>query len=219
MADNAKESADSGPEQTADPLKVPSNDRSLSKAAPRLRRPRLKKQSKDLLPQTTASLVKVDVSANRVEITQGARVFGTNDSDSIRALMQQVLNATPNAKGDLEPLKAALATVDGIAPRNALEGLLAVQMIGVHNLAMECLRRALLKEQTREAIDANVHRAVRLLRTFTSQMEALNRNRGKVGQQMVVGNVNINDGGQAIVGSVEHHSTEKAPAENETNDR
>ena len=59
--------------------------------------------------------------------------------------------------------------------------------------------------QTPEGVDSNVHRAVRLLRTFTSQMEALNRNRGKVSQQMVVGNVNVNEGGQAIVGSVEHH--------------
>jgi hypothetical protein len=167
-----------------------------------------------------ARLIEVDVSANVVQINPGARIFGTNDLDLIRALLQQVLNASPNAKRDLEPLKAALATVDGIAPRNALEGLLAVQMIGVHNLAMDCLRRALLKEQTPEAIDANVHRAVRLLRTFTSQMEALNRNRGKISQQTVVGNVNVNEGGQAIVGTVEHRGTEKTPAEHDNkNDR
>ena len=53
-----------------------------------------------------------------------------------------------------------------------------------------------------QGVDANVNRAVRLLRTFTAQMEGLNRHRGKGGQQMVVGNVNVNDGGQAIVGTV-----------------
>jgi hypothetical protein len=49
-----------------------------------------------------------------------------------------------------------------------------------------------------------VNRANKLLRTFTAQMEALNRHRRPVGQQMVVGNVNVNDGGQAIVGPVNH---------------
>ncbi len=100
------------------------------------------------------------------------------------------------------PLDGALATLRGIAPRDALEGLLAAQMIGVHNLAMECLARALVQGQTSQGIDANVNRAVRLLRTFTAQVEGLNRHRGKVGQPMVVGNVNVNDGGQAIVGTV-----------------
>jgi len=77
-------------------------------------------------------------------------------------------------------------------------------MIGVGNLAIQCLCRASLEGQTPEGMDANVNRAVRLLRTFTAQMEALNRHRGKVGQQMVGGDVNVNDGGQAIVGPVTH---------------
>ena len=47
-------------------------------------------------------------------------------------------------------------------------------------------------------------------------MEALNRNRGKISQQMVVGNVNVSEGGQAIVGSVEHRGTKEAGAENGT---
>ena len=88
-------------------------------------------------------------------------------------------------------------------------------MMGVHNLAMECLRRASLEGQTFEGVDANVNRAVRLLRTFTSQMEALNRHRGKVGQQMVVGNVNVNDGGQAIVGPVSHPGPGKVSTEDD----
>ena len=159
----------------------------------------------------------MDVSANVVHITQGARILGTNDEDSIRALLHQLLKVAPNDSGNLGPLKSSVATVEGIAPRSPLEGLLAVQMVGVHNLAIECLSRALLKEQTPEGIDANVHRAVRLLRTFTSQMEALNRNRGKISQQMVVGNVNVSEGGQAIVGSVEHRGTEEAGVENDTN--
>ncbi len=47
-------------------------------------------------------------------------------------------------------------------------------------------------------------------------MEALNRHRGKIGQPMVVGNVNVNDGGQAIVGAVSHDGRGKASAEDDS---
>ena len=65
-------------------------------------------------------------------------------------------------------------------------------------------------------MDANILRATKLLRTFTTQMEALNRHRGKVGQPMVVGNVNVNEGGQAIVGAVRHDGSGKASTEDDT---
>jgi hypothetical protein len=39
-----------------------------------------------------------------------------------------------------------------------------------------------------------------MMRTFTSQLEALNRLRGKVHQKVVVEHVTVNQGGQAIVG-------------------
>jgi hypothetical protein len=41
-------------------------------------------------------------------------------------------------------------------------------------------------------------------------MEALNRHRGKLGQPTLVGNVNVNEGGQAIVGAVRHDGRGKA---------
>lgn len=46
-------------------------------------------------------------------------------------------------------------------------------------------------------------------------MEALNRHRGKITQPMVVGNVNIADGGQAIAGSVNHPGPGKASKDDE----
>jgi len=85
-----------------------------------------------------------------------------------------------------------------------------VQMMGVHNLAMECLKRASSEKQTTEGVDAHINRATKLLRTFTTQMEALNRHRGKVSQQVVVGNVNVNEGGRAIVGPVSHDDCGRA---------
>ena len=65
------------------------------------------------------------------------------------------------------------------------------------------------------AIDANINCATKLLRTFATQTEALNRHRGKVGQPMVVGNVNVSEGGQAIVGPVSQGGRGKASTEND----
>jgi hypothetical protein len=63
--------------------------------------------------------------------------------------------------------------------------------------------------QPAEVADANVNLASKLFRTFTAQMEALNRHRGTISHPLVVGNVNVNDGGQAVVGSVQHSGPEK----------
>jgi len=149
-------------------------------------------------------VAETDASTNKVFLNSDLRIFGTNNEDSTHALIGQVLAVVTNAAGkhDLENLKYALATINGIGPKDELEGLLAVQMIGVHSLAIECLKRASREDQTTYGMDANINRATKLLRTFTAQMEALNRHRGEVGQQMVAGNVNVNEGGQAIVGAV-----------------
>lgn len=82
-------------------------------------------------------------------------------------------------------------------------------MIGVHHLLIHCLGRATHCE-TLIQMDENINRIAKLSRIFTSQSEALNRNRGKVNQQMVVGNVNVNEGGQAIVGTVSQNGRDKA---------
>src|SRR3984893_14804035 len=50
--------------------------------------------------------------------------------------------------------------------------------------------------------DSNGNLAVKLLRTFTMQVEALQRYRGKGQQKVTVEHVHVNAGGQAIVGTV-----------------
>ena len=50
----------------------------------------------------------------------------------------------------------------------------------------------------------SLNQANRLSRTFAEMLEALNRHRGKGGQQrVVVEHVTVNEGGQAVVGAVE----------------
>jgi len=130
-----------------------------------------------------------------------SEALGTADRELAFDLLVQVSHTVPD--GDSESkLNRPLAALHGIQPANTLEGLLAVQMVGVHNLAMTFMGRAVGKDQRVDVLDHYVNWATRLLRTFVAQTEALNRLRGKGTQTVVVKHVNVHEGGQAIVGTV-----------------
>jgi len=65
------------------------------------------------------------------------------------------------------------------------------------------LHRAAIEGQTTEGTDLNVARATRLMRLYLEQIEAMQKLKGKAGQQTVtVEHVHLHEGGQAIVGAV-----------------
>jgi hypothetical protein len=68
--------------------------------------------------------------------------------------------------------------------------------------SMEMLNKAMTDGQTVSAVSENINRAVKLTRTFTTQMEALTRYRAKGQQKITVQHVSVADGGQAVVGDV-----------------
>lgn len=111
-------------------------------------------------------------------------------------------------------LQAALAALQGLAPRDELEGMLAVQMVATHSAAMECLRRAMIEEQSFEGRDQNLKHATKLLATYARQVEALDKHRGRGQQKITVEHVTVNAGGQAIVGSVGASAREPLALEN-----
>ena len=139
-----------------------------------------------------------------------SEALGTADTDLMSHLLDQAIQtfkgtvSTDGFDNDkvVVACNNALSILDGIQPQDELEGMLAVQMIGVHNMAMETLKRAMLSEQTFEGKQANVAQSTKMLRTFMAQMEALKKYRTGGQQKMVVEHVHVNEGGQAIVGTV-----------------
>ena len=118
-------------------------------------------------------------------------------------LLDQVRSLQKDGGATDETLRLGLKLLGEMTPRNATEGMLAVQMIGVHNAALEFLKRSLLMGQTVGGIDGNVNRACRLMGLFTEQLTAMAKLRGTASQQkMTVEHVHIHAGGQAIVGPV-----------------
>ena len=100
-------------------------------------------------------------------------------------------------------LRATLAALLGIAPKDELEGMMAAQLVAAHNAAMECYRRAMLSEQTFEGRSEALNQANKLSRTWATLAEALNRHRGKGQQKVTVEHVHVHAGGQTVVGTVE----------------
>jgi hypothetical protein len=97
---------------------------------------------------------------------------------------------------------ATLRRVSDIGARDAIEAMLAVQMVATHEAALECFRRAALAEQTFAGRELGLKYGDKLVRSFAALTDALNRHRGK-GQQVVrVEHVTVEAGGQAIVGPV-----------------
>jgi hypothetical protein len=100
-------------------------------------------------------------------------------------------------------IKSAVAMLKGIKPRGNLEGMLATQMVATHSTAMECLRRAMLEGQPSAGRDLNLKHAAKFLAIYTRQLEVLDKRRGKGQQKMTIEHINVEPGGQAIVGHVE----------------
>ena len=136
--------------------------------------------------------------------------FGTPDWDLQHYLLNQVIQTFRGCVSSegfgydrLEEFtNNAMALLNGIQPQDEIEGILAVQMIAVHNMAMETIKRAMITGQTFEGEESYVNYATKMLRTFTTQMEALKKYRTGGYQKVTVEHVHVNEGGQAVVGVV-----------------
>jgi hypothetical protein len=133
------------------------------------------------------------------------KVTGTHSHEVADRIIYQVANAHiwPSPNDEKDHLVKAITGIAEMAPQNATEAMLAVQMIAANDAALMFLRRATADGQTIESADANVLRATRLMRLFTEQLAAMAKLKGTSGQQRVtVEHVHVHQGGQAIVGAV-----------------
>ena len=97
----------------------------------------------------------------------------------------------------------AIELYEDLRPVDGLEGMLAIQMVGTHEAATECLRRAALQSQTFEGRDLALKHAAKLMALYLKQVTALDKHRGKGQQKVTVEYVHVAASGQAIVGNVE----------------
>lgn len=136
-------------------------------------------------------------------VASASQAFGCINTKLVTHLLTQIEAATPKrGEADVFVTNASLAAIYEIKAKDPLEAMLLTQMVTSHNLAMEYFRRSVLTDQTAEGAELNLNRANRLMKTFTLQLEALNRHRGKGHQKVTVEHVTVNQGGQAVVGEL-----------------
>lgn len=129
---------------------------------------------------------------------------GTKDLDLAMMLAGELANILPPGYiGDEDSLNGALAMLAGIKPTNELEGMLACQMVACHILSLETARRAMLANQSADGVNDNLSRMNKLMRTFTTQTEALQKLRGQT-KTVTVKHVTVANGGQAVIGDIHH---------------
>ena len=128
--------------------------------------------------------------------------LGTSDYDFFSGLLQQLSSGSSRGgKVDEKLLNFMLAVIKGIKPRDQIEIMLAAQMAAVHEAIMTFTSR-LAYVETIPQQDSAERALNKLARTFASQMEALQRYRNGGEQKVMVNQVSVNQGGQAIVGNV-----------------
>ena len=149
-----------------------------------------------------------DDGSTLLRIQDDGTRFGTNSDDLILSTIQQ-LGSVIGRGNDLadsdvrrQAFNGALASIIDSKPKDSIELMLATQMAAVHNIALEMSRRAMYHEQSLEGVELNINCANKLMNTFARQVEALAKHRAKGQQKITVQHVNVNDGGQAIVGDV-----------------
>ena len=128
---------------------------------------------------------------------------GSNSMDIVQYLLGPTAALLADSK-DEDIRRVALdntTTLLNAIPQNELEGMLAAQMISIHDLLMKQVRNCATDNRV-DVVNLKINQITKLSRTFIAQLDALNKHRGKGQQKITVEHVTVNEGGQAIVGNV-----------------
>jgi len=133
-------------------------------------------------------------------------IFGTSDETLSKALLGHCLkplsdDEASDEKPGNDQRTFMLSVIRDIAPHDAIERMLAVQMAATH---VATIRAAGWLSRAENLAQGQTHSTAyaKLARTFAAQVEALRKHRTGGEQRVTVQHVNVSDGGQAIVGNV-----------------
>ncbi len=161
-------------------------------------------------PATPGPVVNIGAESDREEGPGSLRpIGGSGSKDLNNVLANQAVAALWLPAGLTEAERdrryhAAVVAMMEFKPADGIEGMMAAQAVGLHSASMECLRRAMLPEQTIDATDHLRRQGANLSRAFLDVVAALDRKRGISPRQVVrVERVMVAPGAQAVVGNVQ----------------
>ena len=130
---------------------------------------------------------------NKIWWARLKRALGTNSSDVVNASLLQLQAAANLPSGGISEvgMNAALALIEGAAPRDEIEGALAVQMACTHSAALSVLARFRGGGGSEGRVAALATAAARLLRAFSVQVENFSVASGTVETSMFALSISI----------------------------
>ncbi len=174
-------------------MPIATGDRAVTIASPRVK-----------LRRRRTVIVHPDPKAGETLLAQA---LGVVDSDALQGLLSQLVKASATGRRpDQGNLSFMVSMLKSIAPRESLEAMLAAQMVGIHLASMRCAARLACTDDVPQQ-ESLTRALTRLSRTFSAQMEALNRHRSNGACPITVQNLSVQDGGKAVVGHFTQHAS------------
>jgi hypothetical protein len=127
--------------------------------------------------------------------------LGSCDKDFISGIVGQLISLnTYGDKIDIDKINFMLSIMKGIKPKDQLEAMFAMQIAAIYDTTMMAAKR-LSRSETLVEQDSAARIVHKGGRTFAIVLDALIRYRAG-GDQKVVQQVSVHEGGQAIVGNI-----------------
>lgn len=166
--------------------------------------------SENVTQTDAASAAPEQRTAPMLEIAEdfdAAKLSGTTSLVFADLLTQQVINAQSYpADADAAECSlratAAMAALKNLTPQDAGEGMLAAQMVAVHNIGMDCLTRAVGARGVKgddKAMDTHMRQGARFLQLYLKQFDQLGRRRGRKRQSVRIEHERDGEDGRVTV--------------------
>src|SRR5215469_10655169 len=131
-----------------------------------------RKSPKITVKQRRGAPLKIDMEP--IDAMRLMSAFGTAEPGFANLMLSGIINAAcDRGPPEAETINHALAAVTGIGARDETEAMLATQMVATHVAAIGILRQLKGSENVTQQ-DSNGNLAIKLLRTFTMQLDAYN---------------------------------------------
>ena len=156
-------------------------------------------EMKELSKCNTATVK--EVSSTNIDESKLKMLSGTPNQTLALDIIFKTMLATPAPMHKDNKAELIIAAMQELKPQNSLEGMLCSQLVSLHSLGMTYLQRSENAEM-RFHQDPDLNNAVKLLRLQHETIECLMKLRRNGEQKVIVQHVQVNDGGQAIVGSI-----------------
>jgi hypothetical protein len=135
--------------------------------------------------------------------------LGASDIQLLSLLISQMANAATWTKlVDYRAIRVMIELMQGVAPQDATEIVLAVHKTQIHLALMTAHNH--LANRNSDEFDIMTRSVNSLTRTLLSLEEALKRHRSGGEQRVTVRHVSVSDHGQAILGNVSHTTAKQA---------